>query len=199
LAHNVLHKQLNKVPPDSYDENHRQILEHAYPDKYLSLVQSVANKYSYDPRIFHSLVREESSFNKDIVSWAGARGLSQLMPSTGKAVAKWMGMSLKKKDFYDPKTNLKLGSRYFEHLMKKLKGNPFLAVAGYNAGGGNVNKWLNSKGNLPTDAFVESIPIRETRGYVKRVLGTYQLYRTLKGKGPLFPNWSTFNLNARPK
>ncbi len=198
LAHDQLHKYLNKNPPSTYRGNHKKILLQAYPNTYWDLTEKVAKSYNFDPRIFHGLVREESSFNKDIVSWAGARGLSQLMPRTGRAVAKWLKMRISKKQFFNPEINLKIGSKYFAHLIEKFNGNTFLAVGGYNAGGGNINKWLKSKGNLPTDAFVESIPIRETRGYVKRVLGTYQVYRTIRQDGELYPDWTTFNHKAQP-
>ena len=75
--------------------------------------------------------------------------------------------------------------------------NSFLAVAAYNAGPGNVRKWLNANGPLPTDAWVETITIRETRGYVKRVLGTYQLYRYFyDAEQDPFPDYTSYNHSA---
>ena len=74
----------------------------------------------------------------------------------------------------------------------------FLAVAGYNAGEGNVGKWLKTKGNLPTDAFIESIPFRETRHYVKRVFGTYQAYHYQRDDKLPFYDFSDFNHQAKP-
>ena len=92
-AHDKLHKFLHHFPPSTLGVDHDRILDQAYPDHYWDLLQSVASEYRFDPRIFHSLVREESSFNKDIRSWAGAKGLSQLMPATARRVAKWLGKS----------------------------------------------------------------------------------------------------------
>ena len=198
VAHDKLHKYLLDHPPASYSENQQAILTTAYPNLYWDLVQQAASGYGYDPRVFHALVREESSFNKDIVSWAGAQGLSQLMPATAKQVGGWLGISVTKQASFDPLTNLRIGSRYMEFLQQRFKGNMFLAVGGYNAGEGNIDKWLRERGNTPTDEFIENIPYRETRGYVKRVLGTYQTYHVLYDDGPLFIDWSAFNHQAKP-
>jgi len=197
VAHDELHKYLLDHPPSTYTANQRPILETAYPNRYWDEVVEAADGYGYDPRVFHSLVREESSFNKDIVSWAGARGLSQLMPGTAQRVGAWLGISVTKQSSFDPLTNLRIGSRYMEFLQDRFKGNMFLAVGGYNAGEGNIDKWLRNRGNTPTDEFVENIPYRETRGYVKRVLGTYQMYHVLYDEGPLFIDWSAYNHQAK--
>ena len=161
-------------------------------------MQSVTKDYQFDPRIFHSLVREESSFNPEIVSWAGAKGLSQLMPATAKQVAGWMSISLKKNAIFDAQTNLKIGSRYLDHLHEYFHNNSFMAVGSYNAGAGNMNKWYAKYGPTPVDHLIEQIPIRETRGYIKRVLGTFQLYSTRNKQDLAFPDWSQFNSQAQP-
>ena len=201
VAHDKLHKYLLHHPPSTYTANQRPILTTAYPNLYWDLVQQAADGYGYDSRVFHALVREESSFNKDIVSWAGARGLSQLMPATASNVGRWLGITVTKQSSFDPLTNLRIGSRYMEFLQARFKGNMFLAVGGYNAGEGNIDKWLRERGNTPTDEFIEAIPYRETRGYVKRVLGTYQLYHVLydaeSADVPLFIDWSAYNHQAK--
>ncbi|MFT4977774.1 MAG: soluble lytic murein transglycosylase [Myxococcota bacterium] len=197
VAHDRLHKYLLHHPPSTYFANQLPILQTAFPDHYWDLVQEAADGYGFDPRVFHSLVREESSFNKDIVSWAGARGLSQLMPATAKQVGGWLGIAVTKQSSFDPLTNLRIGSRYMEYLQARFKGNMFLAVGGYNAGEGNIDRWLRERGNRPTDEFIENIPFRETRGYVKRVLGTYQMYHVLYDDSPLFIDWSDYNHLAK--
>ena len=204
-GHDLLHKYLQKHPPHTWTENQAEIWYQAYPNQYWDLLQAHATKYpndySYDIRIFHALVREESSFNKDIVSWAGAKGLSQLMPATAKQVAGWVGLSVNSTTIFDPSTNLRIGSKYLGYLHGYFNDNPYLAVAAYNAGEGNVGKWLKSKGNLPTDMFIESIPFRETRHYVKRVLGTYQAYHLLydqEGDTAVFTDLQSFNHIAKP-
>jgi soluble lytic murein transglycosylase len=170
----------------------------SHPDLYWDEVSTAAKGYRYDPRIFHALVREESNFNRKAKSWAGAQGLSQLMPATARGVASRMGMAYSPSQVYDPLPNLKIGSYYLDTLFKRYNGNPFLSLAGYNAGEGNVDKWRR-EGERPTDEFVEAIPFRETRNYVKRVLGTYQAYRALYGDGPLFADWSAYNHETKPE
>ncbi len=186
-AHDKLHKFLLHHPPSTLGPDRDRVLRKALPDHYFDIVQEVTSEYAFDPRVFHALVREESSFNKNVRSWAGARGLSQLMPATAQRVAGGLGMRVTTSQLTDPKTNLQIGSRYLHYLFELFDSNPFLAVGAYNAGEGNVGKWLKRFGPLPTDEYVEHIPFRETRHYVKRVLGTYQTYRLVWDVGPAFP------------
>jgi soluble lytic murein transglycosylase len=193
LAHDRLHRKLLHHPPSTLGPDRDRVLLQALPDHYFDIISAVTSEYDFDPRIFHALVREESSFNKDIRSWAGARGLSQLMPPTGHRVAKWLGLNVSTAQLQEPKTNLAIGSRYLHYLFKHFDNNPFLAIAAYNAGEGNVGKWVTRFGNIPTDEFVENIPFRETRHYVKRVLGTYQAYRSVRGPQGAPPQWAHTN------
>lgn len=195
-AHDKLHHTLLKRPASTLGGDKDLILRQAYPDHFWPEVQKAAAEHGYDPRIFHALVREESSFNERIVSWAGAKGLSQLMPATARQVAGWMGITVNKTTIFDPLTNLRIGSRYLDYLRDYFDGNMVVAVPAYNAGEGNLRKWVRNNNNPPTDELVESIPIRETRHYVKRVLGTYQMYNSLYGTGPLYPDWSAHNHQA---
>ncbi len=192
-AHDKLHKFLIHQPPSSLGADRDRILVQAYPDHYWDLLQAVASSYDFDSRIFHALVREESSFNKDIRSWAGAKGLSQLMPATARRVAKWLGKRVTSANIKDPELNLAIGSRYLNYLFGYFRENPYLAVAAYNAGEGNVGKWVTRFGEIPSDEFVEHIPFRETRHYVKRVLGTYQAYRVIRGPAAAPPDWAHAN------
>ncbi|MEC7947292.1 MAG: transglycosylase SLT domain-containing protein, partial [Myxococcota bacterium] len=189
MAHDRLHHYLLHHPPSTLGRDRDRVLQTAYPDFFWDEVMQATETYPWDPRVFHALVREESSFNPDNVSWAGARGLCQLMPATARRVGEWLGINVNRTNMVDPLTNLRIGSRYIEYLRDYFDDNLFLAVPAYNAGEGNVGKWRRATGPVPTDEFVESIPIRETRHYVKRVLGTYQLYRVLYDAGPVFPDW----------
>ena len=150
-AHDRLHKYLHHHPPSTLGVDGARILDQAYPDHYWDLIQQVSTDYDYDPRIFHALVREESSFNKDIRSWAGAKGLSQLMPATARRVAKWLGRSVSNATIKEPELNLAIGSRYLNYLFDYFDGNPFLAVGAYNAGEGNVGRWIQRFGAIPSD------------------------------------------------
>lgn len=154
-----------------------------FPGYYAPLVRAEAGKYGVDPLFMLSVIREESRFQADVSSWAGAQGLMQIMPATGATVARQLGMA----DFsvemlHDPQVNIALGARYLSGLMQQYEGRHHLALAGYNAGPGNANRWVRQSPGAPDDVFVERISFRETRNYVKRVLGTYWTYRQLAGE-----------------
>jgi len=176
-----------------------QLLNVAFPDYWLEEVSLAAEGDRYDVRYFHGLVRVESDFDPSAVSWAGARGLCQVMPATGRGVGEWMGMTVTKEDLLVPETNLKVGARYMDELHKMFGNNPALAAAGYNAGEHRVKTWLGKWGNLPTDEYVERIPFDETRGYAKKVVGTWQTYHWLRGEGAPMVDLSAYNHTAVPE
>ena len=135
--------------------------------------------------LVHGITRQESSFDRAAVSHAGARGLMQLMPGTAREQAGKMGLSY---DYgrltSDPGYNVMLGSAYFQRLVDQWGGNYPLAVASYNAGAGNVRKWVRAYGDprLPGGdivSWIERIPFDETRGYVQRVLENSVVYDRL--------------------
>lgn len=185
-------------PPGTLGPRQAQVLRVAYPDRYWDDVQAATVGYHFEPRLFHALVREESNFNRTIKSSVGARGLSQLMPATAKEVARWTKVSYAADLLDDPTYNTRLGARYFEAMILQHRGSPYLSCAAYNAGGGRTKQWLEQWGNIPTDEYIERIPFKETRGYVKRVMGTWQLMRWQFDDGPLFYDLSAFNHHARP-
>ena len=199
LAHDRMRRWMRDHPPGTLGDREPEILRLAYPDRYWAEVQEAVTYERYEPRLFHALVREESNFNRKIVSFAGARGLSQLMPTTAQQTAGWLGMKVTNAQLFDPTTNLKIGARYLDAMHKQFAGSPYLALAAYNAGGGRQNQWLGEWGNVPTDEYVERIPFRETRGYVKRVMGTWQTMRYQFDDGTAFPDLSAYNHQARPE
>ncbi|MBR4126245.1 MAG: lytic transglycosylase domain-containing protein [Alphaproteobacteria bacterium] len=129
-----------------------------------------------------SIIRQESSFSPYAVSSAGARGLMQIMPATAKQVARKKRKAFSVHELNsNPDFNVELGSTYFADLLKRFNGSYILAIAAYNAGPTNVNKWLKSIGNPqenmdPID-WIERIPFNETRNYVQRVLENLHIYR----------------------
>lgn len=138
--------------------------------------------------MIHAISRQESQFDRQIVSRAGARGLMQLMPGTARETAPSAGLSYDPASLNDPVYNIRLGSTYFGQMMDLYGGSYVLAVAAYNAGPGNVNKWLRTIGDprLPgTDVldWIERIPLSETRDYVHRVLENAVVYDLLNPKG----------------
>lgn len=197
FAHDRLRSWLKTHPPEVLGPNAYKVMRQAYPNHYWSEVQTAA-AYTWDPRVFHALVREESNFNTKIKSHAGACGLSQLMPGTASGCAKRMGVSYSASKIWDVATNLKIGAWYLDTLHTRYHGNSALALAGYNAGEGNADRWLTAWPDAPTDLLVETISFRETRHYVKRVVSTWQTYRLLYGTEPLYTDWARFNHDAVP-
>ncbi|BAK66190.1 putative lytic transglycosylase [Sphingobium sp. SYK-6] len=131
--------------------------------------------------MIHAITRQESQFDRAIISRAGARGLMQLMPATAREVAGKIGMSYDTGSLFEPHYNIELGSTYFSQLLRYYGGSYPLAVAAYNGGMGNVNKWLKANGDprLPGAdivQWIEDIPIYETRNYVQRVLENAVIY-----------------------
>lgn len=134
--------------------------------------------------MIHAIARQESQFDRQIVSHAGARGLMQLMPGTARETAGKIGLSYDLSALYQPDYNIQLGSTYFQRMLSYYGGSYPLAVAAYNAGPGNVNKWLKANGDprLPGGdilRWIEDIPIYETKNYVQRVLENAVIYDTV--------------------
>ncbi len=135
-----------------------------------------------DPAFTHALIRQESLFNPEITSPAGARGLMQLMPGTAKNVAKKLGKSFKPAQLFDPAYNVQLGTNYIQQQLDRFDGSYILALAGYNAGPRRVQEWVEQFGdprtaNIDPIDWIEWIPIYETRNYVQRIIENLQVYR----------------------
>ena len=109
----------------------------------------------------------------DAQSPVGASGLMQLMPATAKQLAR---KKMSRKKLYNPEQNIKLGTKYLNQLQKKYSGNQILATADYNAGPYRVKAWLKERPKMPADIWIETIPFKETREYVKSVMAYQQIY-----------------------
>lgn len=149
--------------------------------------------------MIHAITRQESRFDPTAVSRAGARGLMQLMPGTARETAGKMGTTYRPEALTgDPNYNVQLGSTYYLNLVDQWGGNHMLAVASYNAGAGNVRKWITANGDprLPSvDAvrWVEEIPFTETRGYVRAVLENAVVYDRLNPSRAGQPSTNTLS------
>jgi soluble lytic murein transglycosylase len=137
--------------------------------------ESAAN--GLDPAWAYALIRAESAWQPDVRSHANAYGLMQLLPSTGKRMARQLGINWRGTSMLlDPETNIRLGTRYLAQQAEQFEGSPWLASAAYNAGPTPVQRWLAERKALPADLFIETIPYRETREYVARVLAFSVIY-----------------------
>ena len=128
------------------------------------------------PLLF-AIARQESALQPDARSSANARGLMQLLPSTAQLAAKRAVLPIPAtRDLYDPATNIALGSFHLAWLIKRFDGQTPLAIAAYNAGEHRVDRWIKEAQGMPMDLWIERIPFRETRNYVKNVLAFRHVY-----------------------
>ena len=146
-----------------------------------------AEEAGIDPSWAYGILRQESAWMSDARSGADARGLMQLVPDTAAEVARRNGLPWNGgNSLYDPTVNIQLGTRYLAQMAGRFNGAPWLASAAYNAGAGRVNQWLDARGTLPPDLFVATIPFKETREYVARVMYYSVIYDwRLHGKAAL--------------
>lgn len=160
--------------------NHTTRWQLAYPLLYTKQVQEECHAKGVDPFLVHALIREESRYYHRALSRSHAIGLMQLLPGTAYGVAKRLGVPLHgTEDIYQPEINIKLGTDYLAYVLRRYNGGALFAVASYNGGPNAVQAWLRrhqagSGGDF--DYFVENIPIRETRDYVRKVFGSYWNY-----------------------
>lgn len=150
---------------------------------YPTITKHLADISDAEWALIHALIRQESMFDQEAKSHAGAMGLMQLMPATARSVAKEMNVGYKQEWLTErPQYNMKLGARYIGALVDRYEGSYPLAIAAYNAGPGRVDRWLVQfgdprKGEVNLIDWIELIPIYETRNYVQRVLEGVYVYR----------------------
>ena len=165
----------------------------AYPRAFADAVESYG-KASGNPDLFtYAIMRKESNYYPFALSSSDARGLLQLIPSTGEQVAQKLGMPGYPDQLFDPDTNIRLGTAYLGGLFHRFRDQEALAAGAYNAGAHAMMRWCEQWGSRPLDEFVELITYDQAREYIKRVLGIYARYRHLYGK-PL-----ELNLAVDPK
>ena len=163
-----------------------------FPKAWWETIKTESEKNNLDPYFVASLIRQESEFNPSVVSYANAWGLMQLLPSTGKQMAREEGMThFQTFQLLDPETNIRLGTRYLRQMLDKVGGVPEYAMAAYNAGDSRVTDWQSAGPYSGMDEFIESIPFTQTREYVEAILRNEETYRAIdaaaaaEGKAPL--------------
>jgi peptidoglycan lytic transglycosylase len=147
-----------------------------YPFAFWPVVRDVSFQYQIEPLVILSVMREESRFDPDARSIAGALGLMQIMPQTAFTLSNSIPDIPKRPEIHDVKTNITLGAYYLHSLLRDFSSLP-AALAAYNAGEERVREWLKHGNYSSQDEFIEDIPFDETRTYVKRVLTSYAVYR----------------------
>ncbi len=165
LARNAM-DELQKKPP--FDDLRWRLI---YPLHYFELIEKY--KGNNNPIILEAILKEESHFNPYAGSYVGAGGLMQLMPATYAEINQNKGYS---GDIYNPESNIRAGSAYYEGLKKVLGNKDLYAISAYNGGIGSVSGWMSKLIYNDADEFVEQIPYPETKNYVKKVLRSYWMY-----------------------
>ena len=157
----------------------RQVI---FPLVYWDLIRKHSNAYDLDPYVMAALIAQESTFEPDIRSVANAWGLMQVVPATGRRLARNLGMRrFSTSTLTNPEANIRLGTLYFSQLVRRF-GGIYYALASYNAGENRVVRWKAERPGLDEDEFIDDIPFPETQNYVKRILGTAEDYRLLYGR-----------------
>ncbi|MGK0222824.1 MAG: soluble lytic murein transglycosylase, partial [Limisphaerales bacterium] len=151
-----------------------------FPTAYLAQLRRASLDTDLPVPTLIAMARQESALNRAASSSANARGLMQLLPSTARLVARRHHLRIPKiEDLFDPQTNINLGSRHLAWLVERYDGQLVPAIAAYNAGEHRVDRWLRANDQLPLDVWIETIPFRETRNYVKNVLAFRHVYAQL--------------------
>jgi soluble lytic murein transglycosylase len=148
-----------------------------FPINYQSEVRKIAKQFQLEPAHVYAVIRQESAFNKDARSHAGALGLMQLMPRTGRVTAKKHNIALPSTSLlYEPDKNISIGSAYLKQVMEAYDDNIVLASAAYNAGPHRVKRWLPEDEEKPAARWIAMVPFNETRNYIQRILAYIAIY-----------------------
>ena len=154
-----------------------------YPLHYEQLVKKYAKQYNVDTALIYAMILEESRYRRDAISWAGAIGLMQIMPATGRQLARELKIRrFRTSMLKDPEINIRMGVKYIGYLNSIFDDNAMLVTGAYNGGPGRMRRWLDSKNIKDLDEFVEKITIRETRLHIKKVINSYDNYVEIYGQ-----------------
>ena len=169
---------VQKIQPN----NNIEILNLLYPLPYRETVAKFSKKYKSPESLIYAIIRQESRFNQKARSPANAKGLMQIIPSTGKWILRQLNYKSRTiKKIYNPDINIMMGTFYIKHLSNKLD-NLVFTLASYNAGINNVSRWSEIYSTEIPEKFIEQIPFYETRNYVKKVLSNYIVYEYIINK-----------------
>lgn len=155
------------------------IKKYIYPYNYSEIVNEFSYKYNLDPFLVLAVIKTESNFNEEAESIKGAKGLMQIMDSTGEWIASKIGINnFSPNMLYEPEINIEFGCWYLNNLLNEFE-DLSLALAAYNGGSGNVTKWLNDPEYSNDGESLTYIPFKETKKYVDRVSTRYNIYKFL--------------------
>ncbi|NLL05810.1 MAG: transglycosylase SLT domain-containing protein [Clostridiaceae bacterium] len=164
------------------DKPNKRGYELSHPRAYEDLVLKAAQKYNVEPELIWATMKEESTFKHDVSSWAGAMGLMQIMPATGKDIASRLNTTIEDSDLLNPEININFGTFYINSMLKMFSGDIDRAMAAYNGGPGNVSRWNNSPLGKTKEDFPTAITYFETQEYITKIKNSYYVYKWLYNK-----------------
>ncbi len=178
----IAERVLAMSPAESLSDAPIYLRKKICPRHFSEIVGNKCVEQGLEPNIMYSLMRQESLFEFDAVSWVGARGLTQIMPPTGRWIARRVGhRSFRLSHLLDPETNVHFGVYYLSQQIEDFDGDLLRALAAYNGGPNNVKRWWEYGGTSDPDVFVEDIGFSETSNYVRRVYRYYRSYDEIYG------------------
>ena len=179
-AHSLAEVYFPSIFNTARGPENRFLWELAFPRAYQDRVEKVSQDFDLDPHLIYALMKAESNFRPRIISAAHAYGLMQIIPATAEHIAQELQtQNFTIQGLFDPFLNIKFGSWYFKHLLAQFENNSLLAIPSYNAGPHRTVEWIKKFNALDRDKFIEQIPFKETRDYVKKVLKYYYIYQDL--------------------
>ncbi len=156
----------------------KTVMKTLYPMKYAEYVEKYSDEYGVDPKLVYAVIKTESSFNPDAVSYADAQGLTQITPETFEWLKLKLGEENENLSLFDPETSIKYGAFFLSYLINEF-GNTDTAIAAYHAGRGRIIGWLEDKEISPDGKTLGEIPIPETAHYVRKVNKALNIYNNL--------------------
>jgi len=170
----------------------------AFPIPYRGAIVQYSHNENLDPYLVAALIRQESEFSVSVISYANAYGLMQLLPTTGRQLARHFGIRrFDSKQLLTADRNLQLGTYYFHNLLSSYDGQPEIALASYNAGPGRANLWKTWGPFREPAEFVEVVPFHQTRGYIQIVIRNADVYKRLYGS--TIPDVPAYRAKPAPK
>lgn len=189
-GHDILYAHFGRYIADPPQDSPREFIEAAYPRIHFKRVLQLADRHAVDPNLVWAVIRQESRYDREAVSPAGALGLMQVTPgATGMAPQKGPVPAEIIARILDPEKNLEFGIKILGGNLQQFEGNVIPAVASYNADIAKVRQWVEKNRHLAPDEFIDNIPYYETRTYVKKVLAGYRAYEYLHRRSNLAARW----------
>ena len=155
------------------------VMKKIYPLKYTEYVEKYSKEYNIDSYMIYAILKAESNFDEKAKSNSNAIGLMQILESTAIETGNKINVTITEEQLYQAELNIQIGTKYFSELLDKYNNNYKMAIIAYNAGSGNVDKWIK-EGIIKEDGTdLENVPFKETNNYVRKILRNYEIYKEL--------------------